>query len=71
MSIIIDDSTSLHIGVELGLALGVESLIEVCLTLIKLVLAQRDGPASHKGILCFTRRSPCSVQMLDSLDSMM
>ena len=44
MGIVVDHGTGLDVGGKLGLALGVEGLVEIILALIKLVLAQRDGP---------------------------
>ena len=44
VGVVVDYSTSLDIGGELSLALGVEGLVEIILALIELVLAQCDGP---------------------------
>ncbi len=44
VGVVVDNGTGLYVGGKLGLALGVEGLVEIILTLIKLVLAQCDGP---------------------------
>jgi len=44
VGVVVDHGTSLDIGGKLGLALSVQGLVEIILTLIELVLAQRDGP---------------------------
>ena len=55
VGVVVDDGTSLDIGGELSLALGVESLIEVIFSLIKSVLAQCDGPTCHQQVLVSSR----------------
>ena len=51
VSIVVEDSARLHIGPELRLALGVQSLVEVHLPLVKGVLTQQDRPAGHGYII--------------------
>lgn len=53
VGVVVDHSSSLHIGGELGLALSVECLIEIILTLVELVLTQCDRPAQN---MCHSRR---------------
>jgi len=48
VGVVVDHGTSLDIGGKLGLALSVQGLVEIILTLIELVLAQRDGPTWHQ-----------------------
>ncbi len=45
VGVVVDHSARLHVGGELSLALGVQRLVEIVLTFVKPVLAQRDGPA--------------------------
>ena len=53
VGVVVDYGPSLDVGGKLGLALGVEGLIEIILALIKLVLAQGDGPTCHqKELFC-------------------
>lgn len=53
VSVVVDHGTGLDVGGKLGLALGIQGLVEVILPLIKLVLAQCDGPAQmHTFLLC-------------------
>ncbi len=53
VGVVVDHSPSLDVGGKLGLALGVKGLVEIILALIKLVLAQRDGPTRHQKLfLC-------------------
>ena len=47
MSIIVQHSGGLDVGVKLRLTLSVEGLIEVLLPLIKAVLSQHYSPAPH------------------------
>ena len=56
VGIVVDHGAGLDVSSKLGLALGVQGLVEVVLPLIKLVLAQCDGPAQTQSFrLCPSR----------------
>lgn len=82
VGVVVDHSSSLDVGIKLGLALSVQRLIEVCFPLVKFVLAQHNGPAdgicschqtlgdgagAHECLECYQSTGKVHVKVLGNL----